>query len=378
MVSSRNHGSRQDGEVTQPRSVVRRRRSAPTIGVTGAGGPLGGALVERLSHHAAKPKVIALDTERRHAPGATWRVADVRDPALASRLSGIDTLVHLATDRTVTTPAEDRRAVNVRGTEVLLDAAVAAGVQRVVLLTSAMVYGAHPANAVPLEEDAPLLLEPIDGLVGDWVAMERAALARVTADPPLEVTVVRPASLVGSVSDPLLPGLFEAVRLLGIRDARCHWQFCHVDDLLDALLAAAFGEVTGAVTVGAEGFLTRAEVEQFAGMRSVILPLSVAVATANRLHRVGALNSPSSDILYLVHPWVVGSQRLRATGWQPRWTNEAALRDHLDRLGDRAGRGLIVVDRKDATRAAAGAAAGAGATLAVVGSLALARGRRKR
>jgi nucleoside-diphosphate-sugar epimerase len=364
--------------VTQSRSVVRRRRTATAIGVTGAAGPLGAALVERLAHHDDKPKVIALDTIRRHVPGATWRVADVRDPALASRLAGVDTLVHLATDRSTTSTAEDRRAVNVRGTEVLLDAAKAAGVRRIVLLTSAMVYGAHPANPVPLDEDAPLLVEPADGLVGDWVAMERAALLRTAADPPIEVTVVRPASLVGTVADALLPGLFEAVRLLGIRDASCHWQFCHVDDLIDALAAAALGVVSGAVTVGCEGWLTRAEVEAIAGMRSVVLPSSVAFATAERLHRVGALSSPSSDLHYLVHPWVVGSQRLRESGWQPRWSNEAALREHLRILGDRAGRSLVVVDRKDATRAAAGAAAGAGATLAVIGSLALARARRKR
>lgn len=346
--------------------------------MTGAAGPLGGALVDRLTRDAASVKVVALDTARRHAPGATWRVADVRDPALASRLAGINTLVHLATDRSPTTATDDRRAVNVRGTEVLLDAAVAAGVGRVVLLTSAMVYGAHPANPVPLEEDAPLVPELPDGLVGDWVAMERAGLRRTAGDTSLEVTVVRPASLVGPVSDALLPGLFAAVRLLAIRDARCHWQFCHVDDLIEALVASALGEVSGAVTVGCDGWLTRADVEAISGMRSVVLPSSVAFATADRLHRVGALASPSSDLHYLVHPWVVGSQRLRETGWTPAWTNDAALREHLRLLGDRAGRGLVVVDRKDATRAAAGAAAGAGATLAVVGSLALARARARR
>jgi nucleoside-diphosphate-sugar epimerase len=213
--------------------------------------------------------------------------------------------------------------------------------------------------------------------------MERAVAQRATSsgttqDPPMEVTVLRPASLVGVVSDALLPGLFAAVRLLAIREARCHWQFCHVDDLLDALIAAAFGDVSGVVTVGCDGWLTREDVEAIAGMRSVVLPSSVAFATAERLHRVGALSSPASDLHYLVHPWVVGSQRLRATGWTPSWTNDAALHDHLHRLGDRAGRSLVVVDRKDATRAAAGAAAGAGATLAVIGSLALARARARR
>jgi nucleoside-diphosphate-sugar epimerase len=246
-----------------------------------------------------------------------------------------------------------------------------------VLLTSAMVYGAHPGNSVPLDEDAPLLGGRPDGLVGDWMAMESAALDRASAD-GLEVTVVRPASLVGLINDSLLPGLFEAVRLLAIRDARCHWQFCHTDDAVAALVAAATGEVSGAVTVGADGWLEQAAVEELAGMRSVVLPQSVAMATATRLHRIGALSSPSSDLHYLVHPWVVGAQRLRAAGWTPRWSNEAALTEHLRLLGDRAGRSLVVVDRKDATRAAAGAAAGAGATLAVIGSLALARARSRR
>jgi nucleoside-diphosphate-sugar epimerase len=365
--------------VTDSAGGVRRRRSAPTVTVTGASGPLGGAVVQRLLAHPQRPGVIGLDTSPSELPGVGWRTADVRDPTLASRLRGATSVVHLATDRSSTTNQERRRAVNVRGTEVLLDAAQRAGVRRVVLVTSAMVYGAHPANPVPLDEDAPLLAGPVDGLVGDWLEMEREAVrAAAAAQGELEVTVVRPASLVGPVCDALLPGLFEAVRLLAIRDASCHWQFCHVDDLVDAVVAAAMGEVSGAVTVGCDGWLDRLEVERIAGMRSVVLPHSVAFATADRLHRIGALASPSSELHYLAHPWVVGSQRLRATGWTPRWTNEDALREHLRLLGDRAGRSLVVVDRRDATRAAAGAAAGAGATLAVVGSLALARARARR
>jgi nucleoside-diphosphate-sugar epimerase len=345
----------------------------PTIGVTGADGPLGVALIDRLRDHPGSFKIVALDTVRRHAPGVTWRVADVRDPVVASRLVGIDTLVHLSTDRSPTTPDEERRALNVRGTQVLLDAAAATGVRRVVLLTSAMVYGAIAGAPMPLEEDTPTIPEPAAGLVADWIAMERVAQS-VAAGSGLEVTTVRPASLVGVMTDGLVPGLFEAIRLLAIRDSRCAWQFCHTEDLTDALLAAALGEVSGTVTVGSDGSLSRQEVETISGMRSVVLPASVATASAARLHRVGALASPASDVQYLVEPWVAGSQRMRATGWSPQWTNEEALLDHLRRLGDRAGRGLVVVNRKDATRAAAGA----GATLAVIGSLALVRSRGRR
>lgn len=334
--------------------------------MTGGAGALGRAVIDALLALPRPPAVIGMDTPRRHVPGAVWRAADVRDPTLASQLAGVGTVVHLATDRSTTTDAAERRAINGRGTEVLLAACESAGVSRVVLLTSAMVYGARATNPVPLDEDAPVLADA-DGLVGDWLAMEHAAAAS-----PLDVTVVRPASLVGDVSDSLLPGLFEAVRLLAIRDARCHWQLCHVEDVVAALVAAALGDVTGAVTVGCEGWLDREAVERISGLRSVVVPWSVARVTASRLYRVGALSSPPSDLQYLAEPWVVGSQRLRAAGWAPRWDNEAALREHLRMLGPRVGRGLLIVDRKDATRAAAGA------TLAVIGSLALARARSAR
>ncbi|HEX3900424.1 MAG TPA: NAD-dependent epimerase/dehydratase family protein [Mycobacteriales bacterium] len=336
---------------------VRRRRSAGLLAVTGSATPLGSALVDMLRVGTAAAKVISID-----GPSAT-------------DLAGVDVVVHLATDRSAATPTSQRHALNVHGTEQLLDAAAAAGVRRVVLLTSAMVYGASPTNAVPIDEDAPLVSGSPTGLLGEWLAMERAAHDREGAGAgTLEVVVVRPASLVGLVADSLLPGLFESIRLLAIRDGHCHWQLCHTDDLLTALVSAATGAVSGAVTVGCEGWMAQRQVESIADMRSVVLPSAVAFATADRLHRIGVLSSPSSDLHFLIDPWVVGSQRLRETGWTPAWTNQAALAEHLATLGERVGRGLIVVDRKNATRAAAGA----GATLAVVGSLALARARTRR
>src|ERR1700690_3192814 len=113
--------------------VVRPRRSAPAVGVTGATTPLGRAVLDRLASDPSRPHVVELAGE----PTRT-------------DLDGIGTIVHLATDRGAATPPAQRRAVNVHGTEQLLDAAVAAGVRRVVLLTSAMVYGAEPTNDVPL------------------------------------------------------------------------------------------------------------------------------------------------------------------------------------------------------------------------------------
>jgi nucleoside-diphosphate-sugar epimerase len=340
------------------------------VAVTGAASWLGLATMGALLARDPAPRVIGLDTTRATLPGVTWRNVDISDDTLAAELAGVDTVIHLATDRVPSADVASRRAVNVRGTERLLEAAARAGVGRIALVTSAMVYGAAAGNAVPLDEDSPLHAEPGPGLVGDWLGMERAAAHHSHSGRPPEVTVVRPASMVGGPSVALLPGLFEAVRVLALRDARCLWQFCHVDDLVAALVAAASGSVSGVVTVGCEGYLERDQVERISRLHSVVVPHALARVTAERLHRVGAIASPASDLEYLMHPWVVGAQRLRETGWTPRWTNERALEDHVQRLGDRAGKSLLIVDRKDATRAATGA------TIALVGSLAIARAAR--
>lgn len=352
---------------------VRAQRSGGrSVAVTGAAGELGSRLATALVASDECPKVVGIDTTRRDIPGVTWRRADVRDPTLRTKLNGVGTVVHLATDRRPEAPSVERRTVNVRGTDNVIAAAAAAGVARVVLLTSAMVYGADPAQPVPIPDDAPVRADPDMSLIGDWVEMERLAGLAGRGVKPLDVVVVRPAPVVGSDTDALVTRLFEAPRLLAIRGAATKWQFCHLDDLVDALVWAALGKVSGPLTVASPGWLSHDEVERITGLRSVVVPEAMAFGTAERLYRVGVLSAPGSELRYLANSWVVGADRLRAAGWAAQWDNAAALAAHVEALADRGGRGFARIPGRDATRAAAGA------TVAVVGAVAIARARAAR
>ena len=55
----------------------------PVVAVTGAAGGIGYALTVRLAASPKVRKVIAIDGRRGDIAGVTWRVADVRDPAVA-------------------------------------------------------------------------------------------------------------------------------------------------------------------------------------------------------------------------------------------------------------------------------------------------------
>ncbi len=346
--------------------IRRQPSAAPAVAVTGAAAGLGLALIERLASRSDLECVVGLDTTAARVDGVIWRQADVRDPLLATRLAGVTTLVHLATSYDVSVDAETRRALNVRGTELVLAAAASAGVKRVVLSTSAGVDGPRPGDPVPLPECAPLLALPDDSLVGDHVEVERLALAAGRTG--TAVTVLRPATLMGgrlgTAYDGTLLRQLSATRLLAVRGTEPLWQLCHVDDLLAALELAAVGAVTGAVTVGCEGWLAQSEVEAIAGLRRLELPAAVAISTAERLHRLGVSSGSPRELDHLLAPIVVPSTALLKAGWSPQWTNDAALRAHLAArpVGD----------------SRAGAYTAAGATVALVGTAALVRAARRR
>ncbi|GLW07613.1 NAD-dependent dehydratase [Microtetraspora sp. NBRC 13810] len=316
---------------------------------------------------------MAIDEQRGDVADVTWRVIDVRDPLLANRLSDIDVLVHLAAGYALDADPTERRAYNLRAAETVLTASAAARVRRVVLVTSAMVYGAAPDNDVPLAEGSPVAAEHDTGVVGDYLEIEALVRRSRRSHPGLEVTVLRPAAVVGPDTDTVVTRHFEAPRLLTVKGCAPRWQFCHVDDLVTALELAALGAVSGVVAVGSDGWLEQEQVEEISGLRRFELPAALTFGTAQRLHRLGITPAPATDLHYVVYPWVVECAALRAVGWKPVWSNEAAL-EHLLELS--AGRHAVVGRRlsgKEATITAAGA------TVAVIGTAAIVRrARRKR
>ncbi|MFI8082587.1 NAD-dependent epimerase/dehydratase family protein [Kitasatospora sp. NPDC086009] len=345
-----------------------------TVAVTGAAGVLGERVAARLVASPGVRKVLAVDDRRGEVPGVQWRVLDVRDPAVAERLAGVDVVVHLAMDLGMESDPRARSAYNVRGAQTVLTAAAAAGVHRVVLCTSAMVYGALADNEVPLAEDSELRATEEASLVGDLLEIERLARRAPRAHPGLQVTVLRPAVVVGPGVDTVLTRHFEAPRLLVVAGSRPCWQFCHVDDLAAALEYAALGLVEGEVTVGCDGWLEQEDVERLSGIRRMELPASLALGTAARLHRLGLTPAPAGDLAYTMYPWVVSGSRLHEAGWRPTYTNEQVLAELLAQVSGKH----AVAGRRLGGKEAATSLGAAGATVALVGTAALVRRARKR
>jgi len=305
-----------------------------------------------------------------------WRLADLDSPDLARSLRGVDALIHVAVSTNLAADlklsARTRRERATRQIRTVVISAAAAGVARLVVVTSAMTYGASPANATPLPEDAPLAADPDEGLVGDLLAVEQVLRAAAEVHPGLAVTVVRPAALVGPDIDTVITRHFEAPRLLTVKGGCPAWQFCHVEDLATALVTTVELGLGPAVTVGSQGWMTQEEVEAVSGMYPVELSESMALGIGQRLHRVGILPFPPSDLAYAVYPWAISSATLAAAGWQPAYDNATCLVALIESIRGHHAMAARRLDRKDAALGAASAA------VALVGTAAILRRRRRK
>ena len=342
------------------------------VAVTGASGYIGQRLRTRLEADPEVARIVGIDVAEPVAgsPKLDFHQIDVRDARCAKALAGVDVVIHLAFQHDPIRDEERMRSVNVDGTRNVLEAADAAGARKFVYLSSSTVYGAHADNDVPLTESSPLRPNADFAFAVHKLETERLVEA-FRARPGAVATIFRSAVVFGPNTENFVSRMLEAPRLLAVRGYAPPLQLVHEEDVASALELAVRADLDGVFNLAADGWLSHDEVEGLTGKRRVELPEAVAFSMAERLWRTGLTAAPPGELHFVMHPWVADNAKLRAAGWEPRYTNREALAEELaaHRNWISVGRARV---RKDSL------AKGAAATLGAVGAMALVRRARRR
>jgi nucleoside-diphosphate-sugar epimerase len=127
--------------------------------VTGATGPFGRAVTRRLFAGGRDVIAMARRTPAIAVEGAAFVAGDIQDPAaVRTAMSRCDAVVHLAWVVAPLKSESDTAAINLGGTQNVLDAMTAVGCQRLVFSSSVLAYGAvagHPARLKEGDERRP-------------------------------------------------------------------------------------------------------------------------------------------------------------------------------------------------------------------------------
>jgi nucleoside-diphosphate-sugar epimerase len=304
-----------------------------TVAVTGIAGFLGQRLLLGLEAEPDVTRIVGLDVREppRRSPHLVLHRVDIAGHDLKPLLEGVDVLVHLAA---VVDPIADEplmTRVNIDGTRRVLDAAAAVGVRKIVRLSTTAAYGAWATNPVPLTEEAPLRPNP-----GFTPAVHAAEVERLLAEwqldhPAVTITTLRTAPVLGAGAEHLWARLLTAPSRPRVRGATPPVQVVHVDDVVRALALVVREDHSGVLNVAADGWLDSDVVGALAP-RSLVpaLPADVLRRALARMWGSGVGDVPPSVVPYLVHPWVVASDRLQALGWQPAHTNEETILETVD------------------------------------------------
>lgn len=293
--------------------------------VTGAAGFIGSHIVKRLE--ADGIAVQGVDLLAGDSP--TLRM-DVTDGALV-----LAVLERLRPRHVIHAAAlvDDRgepdlfQAVNVTGTQNVIDAAAAVGVERIVHISSIAAIGLDPGRHA--DESAPLVFDTGAPYL-DTKAASEELVRRAMAERELPAVIVRPGDVYGPGCEPWVERPLRMLRRglpLLVGGGRGLMAHCWIDNLVDGVVAALRTPgVEGRVyhltdgvddTTYGEYFGRLAEIAGLS-MSRVSVPEATAVALGHVFEATGRLTT-------LTAPWTAGAARYLTR--QSTYSTEAARRD---------------------------------------------------
>ena len=303
------------------------------LAITGLGTFTGARIAERLLEGDAPTRIVALDQRlpRRLEGRVRFHRIDLTEPTADSLLAeilekeGCEVLLHAAFFTDPNPDVELSHEVEVVGSLHVMNAAAAAGVRKLVVTSTAQVYGPHPDNPGFLGEEHPLRPHREAHALRDRAEME--GLLRVFAQRhrDLVVTSLRPAWIMGPSFESAVTRRFESSRVVTLLGYDPLMQFLHEEDWLDAVELAIERDAPGAWNLAGDGVLPLSTLLRLAGKSSLPLPhpLVYRAAQLDSLARTG--DSPAAFYDHLRFGWVVDTRRAREQlGFEPVYTTQEA------------------------------------------------------
>ncbi|MEJ7602481.1 MAG: SDR family oxidoreductase [Kofleriaceae bacterium] len=303
--------------------------------ITGISGKFGRIVARRL-HHDLEWQIVGLD--RRPMPGRPKDIelhqVDLRSKKARDifRAGDVDALIHLGVMHDPRARPAELYSWNITGTAKLLEYCQAYRVPKLVLMSSANVYGPRPDNPQFLTEDAPLLAAQRFPQMRDLVEIDHLVSTFLWRAQSVETVILRPVHIVGPVRNapsnylrierpPMLLGFDPMVQLI------------HAHDVAQAIATALEPGRRGIYNLVGPGEVPLSTVIAELGRRPRLIPHPVASSVLSFAFRLGLSSFPVEELDFIRYVCMVDGRRATAElGFRPQFGLRDTIRA-VDELG---------------------------------------------
>jgi len=302
-----------------------------SVCITGISGNLGKALA-RLLH--TETRIVGIDRRPyREAPkDVEHHALDIRKNRVEEvfRRSRPEALIHLGIMHDPRMPRSEAHSFNVVGTHKVLDICVRQGVKKVVVLSSANVYGPSPDNSNFLPEETPLMATARHGDVADLVELDMYAQSFVWRHPEIETVILRPVHIVGPTVRNAAANYLRLSRPLTVMGFDPMVQLIHEEDVCRALALALRPGIRGVYNVVGPGAVPLSTALRELGRRALPVPAFLLRAALERAFEARLVSFPADELDHIQYLCAVdGSRAERDLGWAPRHSLRETIRSVL-------------------------------------------------
>ena len=310
-----------------------RRRAASQVRdkiiITGIAGRLGRLLARRL-HRESDGRIIGID--RRDFDGRPRDIehlkVDLRSKKARDifRAEDVRALIHMGLMHDPRMTAAEHHSWNVQGTARLLDACASYGVPKVIVLSSANVYGPRPDNTQFLTEDAPLNAGLHFPAIRDLIEVDMLASSFFWKQQSCETVILRPVHILGGVRNapsnylrlPWVPTLLGFDPMV---------QVIHELDVVEAIVRALTLGIRGIFNITGPGEVPLSTILRELEKPVVPVPHPLAKMVLTTLWRGKLTSFPVPELDHIKFVCMVDGTRARdALGFRPKHTLKETIR----------------------------------------------------
>lgn len=289
------------------------------IAITGISGRFGSLLARRLHRNHT---VVGLD--RRPLRGAPIDVEmhriDIRRKRCQEifRKGNFDAVVHLNVVHDPRASNSEQHSFNIQGTTRVMEYCQRHGIAKLILLSSANVYGPRADNAQFLTEDAPLMADEGFHQIRTLIGVDMLGQSFFWKNPDVETVILRPVHILGAVRNapsnylrldhpPVLAGFDPMVQVV------------HEDDVAWGIELALQPGTQGIFNLPGCDPVPLTRLLSMAGGKIVRFPHFLALPVMEKLFKLRLTSFPPPEIDHLRYVCMVDGGRAHdILGYTPR------------------------------------------------------------